>query len=397
VHQLHTATALEVQELHTSSSTPFDPREFYERNGLHPTHANWIKIYNASPSQSSLEYIKSYFSDSFVVGFELPNVLINAFEALSIPYIDTIIHPVRYLDDILLAFRTSDPKIYTNLKAYQIDEEYYIVHANIHKATMAKMKKPALKPNSMIFAGQVEVDKSLINGDTLMNLAHFEDKIAQLSKEYTHIYVKTHPYAKDNDKITAVFNKFANVGYTDQNIYYLLAQDRISALYSISSSTVLEAKYFGKKAEYLYKNPFYIDHDNREPNSEEYISIRDAFFMTSFWSEILNDVIPTKSVKPLPLPQKTNRLRNSLQNYWGYKFLDSDILLKSYDLYTDHPEESVSQILQEIRPQIERERANLEHKLLTDKRMRYILQKLRRIPILGRFLYFVKQKVLKWH
>jgi len=396
-HQLHTATNLQVELLHTASATSFDPREFYKRNNLKPTHANWIKIYNADPSEDSLEYLKEYFQDSLVVGFELPSVLLKAFDMLCIPYIDVIIHPVRYMDDLLLAFRTSSSEIYTKLKEYQIDEEYYTVHANIHKATMAKMKKPSLKANSMIFAGQVEVDKSLINGEKLMSLKDYEQKVQELSREYTHVYVKTHPYAKDNDKIKTIFNKLPNVSYTDQNIYYLLAQDQITALYSISSSTVMEAKYFGKKGEYFYKNPFYIDHANTEPNSEEYISIQESFYMTSFWSDVLGAIMPTKEAKPLPLPQKTNRLRNSLQNYWGYKFLDSDILLKSYDLYTDHPDESVAQLLEEIQPQVEKERATLEQKLLNNQRIRYVLQKLRRVPVLGRFLYFIKQKVLRWH
>jgi len=396
-HQLNTATNLDVELLHTASKRSFDPREFYKKNNLNPTHSNWIKIYNATPSKESLEYLKNYFEDALVVGFELPSVLLKAFDMLSIPYIDVIIHPVRYLDDLLLAFRTSSSEIYTKLKTYQIDEEYYTIHANIHKATMAKMKKPSLKANSMLFAGQVEVDKSLINGEELMSLKSYEDKVKELSEKYNHIYVKMHPYAKDNDKIKSIFNKYHNVSYTDQNIYYLLAQDQIEALYSISSSTVMEAKYFGKKGEYFYKNPFYIDHSNTEPNTKEYISIWDHFFMTSFWSEVLSDVVQTNVVKPLPLPHKTNRLRNTLQNYWGYKFLDSDILLKSYDLFTDHHDESIAQLLEEIQPKVESERATLEQKLLNNQRIRYVLQKLRRVPVLGRFLYFIKQKVLRWH
>ena len=119
--------------------------------------------------------------------------------------------------------------------------------------------------------------------------------------------------------------------------------------------------------------------------------------MTSFWSEVLSDVVQTNVVKPLPLPHKTNRLRNTLQNYWGYKFLDSDILLKSYDLFTDHHDESIAQLLEEIQPKVESERATLEQKLLNNQRIRYVLQKLRRVPVLGRFLYFIKQKVLRWH
>jgi hypothetical protein len=258
------------------------------------------------------------------------------------------------------------------------------------------MKNLNLKPNSMLFTGQVDVDKSLISGDKLITIQEYADTLSALSKEYTHIYVKPHPYAKDNDKLKRIFNALPNVSYTDQNIYYLLAQDEITALYSISSSTVFEAKYWGKKGEYLYQNPFYIDHENRQPNSKEYISLQDAFLTTSFWSEILADVTPTKKVQSPLIAQKTNRLRNTLQNYWGYNFLDTDILLKSYDLYTDQ-EQSVAQVLQEIQPQVARKRETLEQKLRKSKTFRTYTQKVKNVPILGKFLYFVKHKILRWH
>lgn len=396
-HQLKSATNLDVELLHTDSYNFFDPREFFKLNELKPTHANWIKIYDKTPSQESLDYIKNYFENTLVVGFELPTIFLKAFEELSIPYIDIIIHPIRYLDDLLLAFRTSNSSIYTKLKKYQLDEEYYTIYANIHKATMSKMKKISLKENSILFAGQVEVDKSLISDNRLMSLKDYEKDLEKLSKEYFHIYVKMHPYAKDNDKIKTIFKKFPNVSYTNQNIYYLLAQKQIKALYSISSSTVMEAKYFGKKAEYLYQNPFYIDHKNTKPNNKEYISIEDSFYMTSFWCEILSEVLPTTDKKPLPLAKKTSRLRNSLQNYWAYKFLDSDILFKSYDLDSEYLNKSTLELIEDIRPQVEEERSKFEQKILSNKYIRYILQKLRRIPILGRFLYFIKQKILRWH
>lgn len=396
-HQLSTATSLEVELLHTNTATPFDPAHFYTLNHLEPSQQNWIKIYNATPTQEALNYLQEYFQDTLVVGFELPTIFLKAFELLEIPYIDTIIHPIRYLDDLLLAFRTSDPQIYTQLKSFQYNEEYYTIHANIHAAAMAKMKKPRLKPNSAIFAGQVEVDKSLINGNTLVTLQEYKEKLQDLAKTYNHIYIKPHPYAAQPQKLKQIFKEFDNVSYTDQNIYYLLAQEEITALYSISSSTVLEAKYWGKKGEYLYKNPFYIDHQNTQPNTTEYISIQDHFLTSFFWAQILQGLIPTKQLQHLPIPSKTSRLRNTLQNYWGYNFLDSDILLKSYDLAIINQEESVSQILQELQPQVAKKRKSLEQKIQNNKTIRSYLQTLKKVPVLGRFLYFVKHKILRWH
>lgn len=433
-YQLETASGLAVKTLNWDDGiNSFNSKRFYALNNLASLPKDWIKIYNYTEkdcSQESKEYFFEFFKNSIVIGFELPTVFINLLESMSIIYIDLIIHPIRYLDDMLFGFRTNNLKIFRKLQEYQVHTDLFYIQANIHKATISRMKSNLkLSENSAIFTGQVEIDKSLISNNKILDMLHYQDKFFEITKKHSKILYKKHPYANPNIDLDNFLKKFDNVELIDENFYYLLSQPRIDTVYSISSSTVLEAKYFSKKAEYFYKNPFNILKENEKFNSDGYISIYNAYFNPVFWVSIFTGIIDTKKVNSVVLPEKTNRLRNSLQNYWGYNFLDSDILINNVinqksttnkTLTNIKQNNNTKDILHSISAEVQKQKQKIKYNAIKVKKTEienniktrqiskifelYLnspffntIKKMKKIPFIGHLLLFIKRKILKWN
>ncbi len=417
---LSASTSLDIEVLNWENKQgAFDSKKFYSLNNHKSMPKDWIELYHSENyTEESLSYLQSFFENTLVIGFELPEIFMKMFDELNIVYIDLIIHPVRYLDDIFFGMRTNNELIFQKLKQYQLHSQVFSIYAGVHHASVSRMpKKIRLEKGSALFAGQVEIDKSLIENGHILSLLDFQEKFTEVSKRYKKIYFKKHPYAQGNKEVNTFLQQFSNVEFIDENFYYLLGQEEIEAVYSISSSTVLEAKYWGKESDYFHKNPFNLLEDkDTHFNNTAYIPVYDKFLLPSFWSDIFTDVLETHDIPHIELPVKPNRLRNALQNYWGYNFLDIDILLKHAENIStpmvDNSKKSVSDMLKDLKPDIDRKRKELTKMHNTNTKPNHKnaslfqkyqnshwqgkAQKIKNIPYVGSSLLYVKRKILKW-
>ncbi|MCU7800114.1 MAG: hypothetical protein KZQ70_08200 [gamma proteobacterium symbiont of Lucinoma myriamae] len=394
----------------------FDSKKIYALNNHKSMPDDWIELYNSDKfSAESLKYIKEYFDNAFVIGFELPEILMKMFVELNINYIDIIIHPVRYLDDIFFGMRTNNNKIFQKIKSYQLHSQVFSIYAGLHTASISRMsKKIRLQKGSALFTGQVEVDKSLIKDGKILSLLDFKNEFSEVAQRYKKVYFKKHPYAESSHKVDSFLRSFKNVEFVDENFYYLLGQEEIEAVYSISSSTVLEAKYWGKESTYFYKSPFNLQHE-ADFDSTVYIPVYEQFLLPAFWSDILSSVVETKKMPQFELPVKPNRIRNSLQSYWGYNFLDVDVMLKNAESINNlsincDTDMSVTSILEYLKPEIRKKRKELEgndrvllhstNKTSSFQRFKKlswigIKQRIKYLPYVGPGLLYIKHKILK--
>src|SRR6185503_9308412 len=100
------------------------------------------------------------------------------------------------------------------------------------------------------------------------------------------------------------------------NFYHLLAQDGISRVYSITSSTSIEAPYFGKEGTHFAAYP-YVFSESRS-TQVEYLQIRAALHLPQFWGPLLSRVgIPSRSAPAVDATLWPNRMRRSLRCTWG--------------------------------------------------------------------------------
>jgi len=87
-------------------------------------------------------------------------------------------------------------------------------------------------------------------------------------------------------------------------------------VYSITSSTSIEARYFGKGGEHFAPYP-YVFSDSRL-SDVEYLQIRPAMHLPQFWGPLLSRLgVASRHAPPVETTLWPNRMRRSLGNSWG--------------------------------------------------------------------------------
>ena len=233
------------------------------------------------------------------------------------PILNLSIHPIRFADDIFFNFETNDNTLKEKLKKYEVDYDIFYHYADIVKATCLKnIKIKNIKKDSLLLIGQTQQDKVIFDGEKYLSLLDYLDTIKDISKDYETIYFKPHPYAKNNKQIYKVLKKeFKNIFMIYDNIYHLLSNDNIKHIVGLNSSVLYEAKYFKKDVTFLFEYTFNF-------NTKD-IGIYGAYFDSNFWAEILS----IKDVK-ITLPFVPNRLRKTINDFWGYNEINDEIILK---------------------------------------------------------------------
>lgn len=231
------------------------------------------------------------------------------------------IHPIRFADDIFFNFETNNDELRSKLKRYQVNYDMFYNYADIVKATYLKtIKKNQIKEKSLLLIGQTEKDKVIFDGTKYLSLLDYINVIKMISKDYDTIYFKPHPYSKNNKQIykslkKELQDKKTNIMVIHDNIYHLLSNDHIAHVVGLNSSVLYEAKYFRKEVTFLYKDTFDVGGKD--------IGIYGDYFSSRFWAEIL-DIEDTN----ISLPFVENRLRKSINDFWGYNEISDEIVLK---------------------------------------------------------------------
>ena len=306
-----------------------DGPRFYELNSSAVSPENWGRLFDAREiSLSSAEYLGTFFEDAVVVGFELPDVMIRLFQARGVPYLDLFIHPVRYLEDLFFGIRTNVAEMFEVLTRHAVPEELFHMQAGIHKATMRRTPPLDIRRNTCLFVGQTPMDKSLLVNGNVLSVENFAEQIQQIARSSEKVYFKPHPYGSDEGQIMKILGGAGKAEITRANVYHLLAQDNIQEVFGISSSVLHEAEYFGKKVTHLSKNRLNLyGPQQTDFDPWTFVPVLDAFYNPRFWSELLGSVCAVKQCPDLHLSLKSSRLRTSLQMFWGYNFLDAELLL----------------------------------------------------------------------
>lgn len=314
-------TTKEKIELVLWEGNGFDANEFYRlNNSRFDCVEDWAKLYNANYiKKEANDYLCSFFRDSFIIGYEMSNLMMNCFNKNNIPYINATLHPARFLDDVFFMFCTNVQDIFNILETYSISNKKIL--DSVKKCKMIIRKKPKLKilENSALIIGQTNVDASVCSQETnkLLSLYDYENELKEIVNKFNKVYFKPHPYAWEKDKLKTYMDKLG-IESLNENVYYCLGQDNLDSVYAISSSAVYEANLFNKEGRYFYKSAFDIyDLNNKEYNHLKYVGIYNDYFSTDFWRNILNKYCKALdnnfSFKPVE-----NRIRKSLNMYWGY-------------------------------------------------------------------------------
>jgi len=300
-----------------------DPRSLSSRiyavNRLEPRLESWARLFNKRPQSRELALMYDYFDGALVVAFEMPEILRAALGQMEIGYIDFTIHPARFLDDLLFGVRSNLPGVDEALQPWVVCEEEIHVGAGLAMASVGRLRRlPCCDgvDDIALFAGQTTDDKVLIKNGKLLDPELFLDECAEISASHSKVLVKPHPLERESSIIKMLTRLFSNTQLVDNNFYYLLSHENLNTVYSLTSSTSIEAAYFGKRGVHLSDYPYQFTSD--KAHGGVYLTIQAEMYSTRFWMSVLDSAnIPRKACKAIDLPFRRNRTRDSLRSYWG--------------------------------------------------------------------------------
>ena len=330
---LELATSLPVEKQLFSKSDASLTQSGYQMIESDVSLEGWAKLFKYKDlNQTFIMNVWLSFKNSIVIAFEIPEILKDALDILGIPFIDIIIHPVRFLDDIIFGIRSNNRDIYQLLQQYVLPEESILIQAGIVIASMSRLERLELSGKVALFAGQTTDDKVLINQDKFYRVSDFIDRFAEISANYDTLLIKAHPYSLDPFEAISISRLFDNCSIVKDNFYYLMSHDNIEAVYSISSSTSIEAKYLGKQGYHLANYPFRFTEEANEAELKigSFFTIEDVIFSADFWRKVLAPIVETTAATGITIPKKPNRIRTSLRSFWGFNFVDTDIICDLY-------------------------------------------------------------------
>jgi hypothetical protein len=322
---LEQVTGLSSDIVTWEKGSKFDSGFVYKAQGLPINLESFGYLFNSKKIHKDvLAYFHFNFKDSLVVGFEMAPVMLKIFDRLGIPYVDFMIHPARFMNDLVLGARTNIENAYDYIMYNRLPEERILAEAGLRKARLVKAKQIKMKPNTAIFAGQVEFDTSLIssNGDFL-DVFDFERELKDLVNSYGGVVYKPHPYNK-NKKSDEMF---MDLGFekNHDNFYELISQAEISSIYALTSSVVYEASYFGKNSHWFSNYPFDFGSGSSSFDKFRFVPIIGDFINSNFWCDVLGAGMGI-SIKGERFSDASiylnGEVRKSLNVNWGYEVFE---------------------------------------------------------------------------
>lgn len=301
-----------------------DVARLYRSFGLPCSIHSWARIHGIDVLPRRFEeMLRDRFRGAFVIGFEMAPYLTSFLDREGIFYVNVSVHPVRFLDDLLLGFASNHPGIREALFAHRLRDEAIRLTAGLQKATAARSFNKAFRPGSALFLMQTWHDQSQLRDGRFVSPADFLDEIIACAAGHAEFLVKEHPLGP-NPATATMAALIPNMRLVDINVYRLLSVPEISTVATLSSSVGFEAGYFGKTSRFFLREPLKLRRDETD-DPAGYVAIRDAFLTPDFWRDVLACVMPVTAHDGITLPFKPNRLRIAIRGFWAFNEIDTDI------------------------------------------------------------------------
>lgn len=294
----------------------FDAPMLYASLGLDVGTPNWARMRSSSSAVESLVVaLRGITRNSLVVGYEMPPAMIDALDELDVPFIDIVLHPIRFLPDLLFGFRSNRSSAQAFFQSQAIAPDSIRRSAALITAKAAWMPPPQaeLVPGTLLLLGQVANDASLSRPDgTFLSLADFRAQLLQLSFDYSQVLYKPHPYEAGHESMHRLLADFPSFKPATDNFYRLVARDEVCGVAAINSSGLVEAPYFGCESIGLAA-PLYRFDDTEDGH----VGIDNRWLAPHFWQALFSGG-PEHAAATLP----ADTLRKSMNADWGFGQID---------------------------------------------------------------------------
>jgi len=330
-HALSRATSLPVERYLFSLSAESLTSKLYRWHRLGMSIDSWANLYFREPDERDIGAMWAHFHGALVVGFELPYFVKKAFSLAGIIFIDVVVHPVRFMDDLIFGFQSNSAQVLRDSSEYTVYEEDIYSQAGLVQAAMSRLpRKSGFRFGAGLFAGQTDDDKVLIRNGKFIDPFGERKSIAVSLSGYPQVLIKPHPYGKIHKSILLISRTMINAKIVEDNFYFLLSHDEVEDVVSFCSSTSIEARYFGKNGKMIFDYPYNFlfggenieDHIKSDPFLSVYVSLNAPFYNADFWRKILKSIMPVTGINGRGGFIKPNRFRISLRSFWGFDFVE---------------------------------------------------------------------------
>ncbi|RJF75459.1 hypothetical protein [Rhodopseudomonas palustris] len=304
----------------SDSSDYVDAHELYDLLDLPLDIEGWIQLIAKPtlPTEVEQKLLANFTGADLVIGYELPDYLLRIFDRAGFSVIDLVLHPIRFLDDLVIAARSNRKDIHRALCFHALSSDTIDLQVALIKAKAAWMRSTRqLTGKTALLVGQVAHDRSIVDLSTrrFRNFGDYRSEIEQLKMEHSAVLFKPHPYDPPNSASQCAVRELTGIEWVTDNFYYLVAQPEITTVCAINSSALLEARHFGKREVWL-SDPLYRFGDEFPSESSRYgglVPQTPAWIYPSFWRSIKSGILEAHNI-----PFVRDQIRRSFNADWGF-------------------------------------------------------------------------------
>jgi hypothetical protein len=234
----------------------FDAEAYRIRMDLPQTAAGWALAASMRIPETQEDLFLPLLQNSCVISFGLPPSLCELLSRNRIPYVDFEVDSARFARDLFLVARTNIRAVADALDTAVIPDEVLYASAAAIRAFYARRDSKTVHPSApfALFAGQSKVDLSLVSCGLIAEPEAYLEEIAKASAPFPELLVKPHPYEPDTTHIERITSHIPTAHLSSENIYRLLSDINLKTVISLSSSVLVEAKFFGVRSTPLIRN-----------------------------------------------------------------------------------------------------------------------------------------------
>lgn len=295
----------------------FDGAMIYASHGLTPGQDTWAALYDETPNSLALGYLSEFFDEGLVIGFELSPYLRRAFEALGLTYVDLCIHPIRYLEDLMVYIASNDPRITERLAAFEVTEADLRLRSTFLAGAWRQQGYIAPRRHSAaLVCLQTPRDRVLLDRGRFVSFADYLSDLKTLRASVDRLYIKPHPVERDEAAIGVLTDHLPGVEWVEGNFYEMVARDQIDAVWSLSSGASVEARALGKTGRHLFRD--YFAWPGNHAGSGRPVAVLDDLFWPDFWRQVLEPALPVTPLGGYRRGAVKGTLRRTLGQAWDF-------------------------------------------------------------------------------
>ncbi len=296
-----------------SALAPETVPTFLDLMGVPRSIDGWAVAQDAMALPDIVEgYLGALFADAVVIGFEMPPVLRRFLERAGLPFLDLVVHPARFLDDLTFALGTNCADMRAMAARHCLSADFLMTMAGLQSAAAGYDFQPDFPPGALLFLGQGRHERTLIQGGRFRDARNFMAELRAMAARHSALLLKPDPQEPDEPGLLALELGFPKARVLTHHVHRLLSTDHLRGAVSLSSSMGLEARFFGKTSQFLLGPPFRLA-SLGEDGPDTYLDLDWSMLAPDFWRSVLSPHFSCSPPDGDLIPFKPDRLRASLR------------------------------------------------------------------------------------